>query len=316
MGARAFVPEGFKTGNYLDNQSILELTEVPEHLVIAGGSYIGLEFGQMFRRFGSNVTIIERGESVIGREDKDVSEAIQQFLEAEGIEFRLNASCLSGKNNSSGGITVHVDCNQGASGISGSHLLLAVGRVPNTDKLNLEATGVKTGQGGYIEVDDFLENNMPGIYALGDCNGKGAFTHTAYNDYEIISQNRFGGKSRKVSDRIVTYSLFTDPSLGRAGMTLEQAKQTGKKLKVGFREMTEVTRAREKGETAGFMRAIVDAETDKILGASVLGTGGDEVISSILSIMYAGASFEILRDSVLPHPTVSELIPTMLESLK
>lgn len=316
VGGRAFVPESFKRVNYLDNQSILELKEIPERLIIVGGSYIGLEFGQMFRRFGSKVTIIERNETIIGREDKDVSDAIRQFLEKEGIEFRLNATCLSGNNNASGGVTVKVDCTSGAPEISGSHLLLAVGRTPNTDTLKLETAGVKTNARGFIEVNETLETTIPGIYALGDCNGKGAFTHTAYNDYEIVADNLFEGKTRKVSDRILTYSLFTDPPLGRAGLTLEQARQTGKKLKVGFRKMSNVARAREKGETAGFMRVIVDAETEKILGASVLGTGGDEIISVFLSIMYSGASYKVLQDSVLPHPTVSELIPTMLEGLQ
>ncbi len=316
VGGRAFVPESFKPVNYLDNQSILELKEIPEHLIIVGGSYIGLEFGQMFRRFGSKVTIIERNATIIGREDKDVSDAIRQFLEKEGIEFRLNATCLSGKNNASGGVTVKLDCTSGAPEISGSHLLLAVGRTPNTDTLNLDNTGVKTNARGFIEVNETLETTIPGIYALGDCNGKGAFTHTAYNDYEIVADNLFEGKIRKVSDRILTYSLFTDPPLGRAGLTLEHARKTGKKLKVGFRKMSNVARAREKGETAGFMRVIVDAETEKILGASVLGTGGDEIISVFLSIMYTGASYKVLQDSVLPHPTVSELIPTMLEGLQ
>jgi len=316
VGGRAFVPESFEKVNFLDNQSILELEEIPEHLIIVGGSYIGLEFGQMFRRFGSKVTIIERNATIIGREDKDVSEAIRQFLEQEGIGFRLNANCLSGENNAIGGVTVKVDCTSGAPEISGSHLLLAVGRTPNTDTLNLETAGIKTNSRGFIEVNDYLETCVPGIYALGDCNGKGAFTHTAYNDYEIIEENLFDGKDRKISDRIVTYGLFTDPPLGRAGMTLGQAKQSGKKLKVGFREMSNVARAREKGETNGFMRVIIDAETKKILGASILGTGGDEVISGILNIMYAGASYETIRDSVQAHPTVSELIPTLLEGLK
>lgn len=316
VGAKAFIPEDFKHLNYLNNQSILELEEIPEHLIIVGGSYVGLEFGQIFRRLGSKVTIVEKGETIIGREDKEIGEHIIQFLKEEGIEFHLNATCVSGEKNPSGGITVSVDCNQKSSKIHGSHLSLAIGRKPNTDTLNIEAAGVKIDQRGYIVVNDYLETNIPGIYALGDCNGKGAFTHTAYNDYEIIAENMFEGKKRKVSDRIVTYCLYTDPPLGRAGLTMEQAIKTGKKLKVGFRKMSDVARAREKGETAGFMRAIIDAESGKILGASVLGTGGDEIISSILNIMYANVSYEILRDSVYPHPTVSELIPTMLEGLK
>lgn len=316
VGARPFIPKEFEQTKYLDNQSILQLEEIPEHLIIVGGSYIGLEFGQIFRRFGSKVTIIERNKTIIGREDEDVSEAILQYLKAEGIEFRLNATCLSGKNNPDGGVTVSVDCTQGPPEIKGSHLLLAVGRTPNTDTLNLEATGLKTDFRGFIEVNDYLETNIAGIYALGDCNGRGAFTHTAYNDYEIVAENLFDGKNRKVTDRITTYSLFTDPPLGRAGLTLEQAQKSGRKLKVGYRKMTDVARAREKGETNGFMRVIVDAETDKILGASILGVGGDEIISGILNIMYAGAPYQIIRDSVQVHPTVSELIPTMLEGLK
>ena len=316
VGASAFIPEELKHLNYLDNQSILELEEVPEHLIIVGGSYIGLEFGQIFRRLGSQVTIVEKGETIIGKEDKDVSEHIIQFLKEEGIEFRLNATCVSGEKNPSGGITVSVDCKQESSEIHGSHLLLAVGRKPNTDTLNIEAAGVKIDEHGYIGVDDYLQTSIPGIYALGDCNGKGAFTHTAYNDYEIIAENMFEGKDRKVSDRIVTYNLYTDPPLGKAELTMEQAVKTGKKLKEGFRKMSDVARAREKGETAGFMRAIIDAESGKILGASILGTGGDEIISSILNIMYADVTYELIRDSVYPHPTVSELIPTMLEELK
>ncbi len=315
VGARSFIPKEFEQTKYLDNQSILELEEIPEHLIIVGGSYIGLEFGQIFKRFGSKVTIIEQSKTIIGREDEDVSEAILQFLKAEGIDFRLNATCLSCKNNSTGGITVSVDCTKEPNEIQGSHLLLAVGRTPNNDTLNLEATGLKTDSHGYIEVNDYLETNIPGIYALGDCNGKGAFTHTAYNDYEIVAENMFDGKNRKVADRITTYALFTDPPLGRAGMTLDQAQKSGRKLKTGYRKMTEIARAREKGETNGFMRVIVDAETDKILGASILGTGGDEVISGILNIMYADAPYQVIRDSVQIHPTVSELIPTMLESL-
>jgi pyruvate/2-oxoglutarate dehydrogenase complex dihydrolipoamide dehydrogenase (E3) component len=316
VGARSFIPKDFETIHYLDNQSILELEEIPEHLIIVGGSYIGLEFGQIFRRLGSRVTIIEREKTIIGSEDKDVSDTILQFLINEGIQFRLNVTCLSGENNPSGGVTVHVDCINGDPSITGSHLLLAVGRTPNTDTLNLEATGVKTNDRNFIEVNDLLETNVVGIYALGDCNGKGAFTHTAYNDFEILAENMLEGKNRKISDRIITYGLFIDPPLGRAGLTLDQARKTGRKLKVGYRKMEDIARAREKGETEGFMRIIVDAESNKILGASVLGVGGDEIISSILNMMYAEAPYQVIRDSVLPYPTVSELIPTMLKGLK
>ncbi len=315
VGGRPYLPEGFKGVDYLDNQSILQLEKLPEHLIIVGGSYIGLEFGQMFKRFGSKVTIIERGSVIIGREDKEVSEHIFNFLKDEGIDFRLNANCISGNQNTDGSVTVQVDCTRGAPEINGSHLLLAVGRQPNTDTLNLNATGVKTNKRGYIEVDDYLQTNIKGIYALGDCNGKGAFTHTAYNDYEIIAENKFDGKNRKVSDRILTYGLFVDPPLGRAGMTKKEALEKGFKILEGNRPMSRIARAKEKGETNGFMSTIIDAKTNKILGATVLGVGGDEVISSILNMMYADLPYTVIRDSVQIHPTVSELIPTMLEGL-
>ena len=315
VGARPYIPAGFEGVDYLTNQSILQLEELPEHLIIVGGSYIGLEFGQMFKRFGSKVTIIERGKTIIGREDKEVSEEIFSFLKEEGIDFRLNATCISGKQNIDGSVSVQVDCTQGAPEITGSHLLLAVGRQPNTDTLNLEATDVKVNTRGYIEVNDILETNVKGIFALGDCNGKGAFTHTAYNDFEIIAENKFEDKNRKVSDRILTYGLFVDPPLGRAGMTKKDALAKGFKILEGKRPMSRIARAKEKGETNGFMSVIVDVETNKILGATVLGVGGDEVISSILNVMYTDLPYTIIRDSVQIHPTISELIPTMLEGL-
>ena len=316
VGARARIPQGFEGVDALTNRELLDLETLPEHLIIVGGSYIGLELGQIFRRFGSRVTIIEKGSRLIGREDEEISAAIKEILEGEGIEFRLNATCLSGRQETDKRVTVQVDCTQGPPEITGTHLLLAVGRVPNTDSLNVAATGLETDARGYIPVNDYLETVVPGIFALGDCNGKGAFTHTSYNDYEIIAENMFQGKKRKVSDRIVTYGLFIDPPLGRAGMTLAQAKATGKRLKAGFRKMTDVARARERAETQGFMQVVIDAETDRILGAAVLGVGGDEIISSILNVMYAGQPYTVIRDSVHPHPTVSELIPTMLEGVK
>jgi len=316
VGARPFVPPGYEDVPYLTSTSILELEEIPEHLIIVGGSYIGLEFGQMFRRFGSRVTIVERGDTIIGREDPETSAAILQFLKDEGIEFRLQASCITAKNEEDGNISVAVDCKLGGPPkIEGSHVLLAVGRKANTDTLNLEATGVSTNQRGFIEVDDYLQTKISGIYALGDCNGKGAFTHTAYNDYEIVAANMFEGKHRKVSDRIITYNLFVDPPMGRAGMTKKEALAKGYKILEAKREMSRISRAKEKGETNGFMSTLIDADTNKILGACVLGTGGDEIISSLLNIMYADAPYQIIRDSVQPHPTISELIPTMLESL-
>ncbi len=316
VGGRARVPKEYEDISPLTNSEILQLDEIPEHLIIIGGSYIGLEFGQMFRRFGSKVTIVEMNKTIIGREDKEVSETIQNVLESEGVEFRLNATCLGASRSDEGKVIVKVDCTLGSPEIIGSHLLLAIGRTPNTNTLNLEKTGIKTDKRGFIEVNDFLETNVPGIFALGDCNGKGAFTHTSYNDYEIIAENMFDGKNRKISDRISTYNLFVDPPLGRAGITIAQAKESGKKIKVGFRKMSNIARARERGETNGFMSVVIDAETDRIIGATVLGIGGDEIISSILNVMYANQPYTVIRDSVQPHPTVSELIPTMLEGVK
>jgi len=315
VGGHAFVPDDFKDIPHLTNVSILELEEIPEHLIIIGGSYIGLEFGQMFRRFGSRVTIVEKGSRILAREDEEVSASILKFMQDEGIEFRLNATCISGKKEVNEGVSVGVDCEIGPPEISGSHLLLAVGRRPNTASLDLEKTGVEMNDRGFITVNDYLETNVSGIFALGDCNGQGAFTHTAYNDYEIVAENMFEGKDRKVRDRIVTYGLFVDPPLGRVGMTRKQALEKGYKILEGQRDMSRISRAKEKGETNGFMSAIIDANTHKILGAAVLGVGGDEIISSILNVMNADASYEVIRDSVQPHPTISELIPTMLESL-
>ena len=316
VGGRPRMPEAFAGAGPLNNQSILELTSLPEHLVIAGGGYIGLEFGQMFRRFGSRVTIVEKGERIIRQEDADVSQAIRELLEEEGVVFRLKATCMGARKLPTGGVSVKVDCEAGAPEVEGSHLLLAIGRDPNTDALQLDKTGVKIDEKGFIKVSGQLETNVPGIYALGDCNGQGAFTHTAYNDFEIVAANRFEDAGRKVSDRITTYALFTDPPLGRVGMTLAQAKKEGLNVLVGERAMSRVARAKEKGETKGFMRVVVDADTERFLGASVLGVGGDEIISGITNLMYAGASYKTLRDSVQIHPTVAELIPTLLGELE
>lgn len=316
VGGRPFVPDGYGDIPYLTNQTILELEELPTHLLIIGGSYIGLEFGQMFARLGSKVTIIERGDSIIGREDGETSRTIQQFMEADGVVFRLGAQCLSARKNKDGSISAQIDCaKDGALEIEGSHLLLAVGRRPNTNSLQLERTGVVTDDRGFITVDDHLRTNVEGIFALGDCNGRGAFTHTAYNDYEIVAENRFDGKERRVSDRIPTYGLFVDPPLGRVGITRKQATERGLKVLIGHRPFNRISRAKEKGETHGYMSVVVDAKTKKILGATVLGVGGDEIISSLINIMYADVDYRVIRDSVQPHPTVSELIPTMLESL-
>ncbi len=315
VGARPRIPGGFENVDYLTNESILELEEVPDHLIMIGGSYIGLEFGQMFHRFGSKVTIVEQGKQLIPREDKSISDEILNFFKEDGINIRLNSKFIEAKN-TDGGVKVKLDCDEGPEEIQGSHLLIAAGRIPNTDLLDLENTGIKTNERGYIRVNDRLETDAEGIYAMGDCNGKGAFTHTSYNDYEILVDNLFGEGKRKISDRIITYCLYTDPPLGRAGMTLKQAREKGYVILYGHMPMSKVSRANEKGETRGFMDIIIDAKTEKILGAAILGTGGDEIIGSILNAMYAGASYKEIRDSVIPHPTVTELIPTMLDSLE
>ncbi|WP_026619707.1 pyruvate/2-oxoglutarate dehydrogenase complex dihydrolipoamide dehydrogenase (E3) component (plasmid) [Ensifer sp. WSM1721] len=312
VGARAAVPDfaGVDEVSFLTNSSIMELNHLPGHLVIIGGSYIGLEFAQMFRRFGSEVTVIEKGPRLIAREDPDVSDAIRAILEKEGVHIRLNAECIRFAKHPDG-VAAGVDCTSGAPEVIGSDVLLATGRRPNTDDLGLDKAGVKTDARGYIEVDDFLRTNVPHICAMGECNGRGAFTHTSYNDFEIAAANLIDNDPRRVSDRIQTYALYIDPPLGRAGMTETEARKSGRKLLIGTRPMTRVGRAVEKGETQGFMKVIVDADTKEILGASILGTGGDEAIQSILDVMYAKKPYTTISRAVHIHPTVSELIPTV-----
>ncbi len=317
VGGRANIPTlpGVDQVPILTNSSLLELDELPRRLVIVGGSYVGLEFAQIYRRFGAQVTVIEMAQRLIQREDPDISAAIKSILEAEDIQVRLAAECIRFEPRG-GDICVGVDCETGDPEIVGSHVLLAVGRRPNTDDLGLEAAGVAVDKRGNIVVDDSLQTSLPGIWALGDCNGKGAFTHTAYNDFEIVAANLLDGEKRRVSDRITTYALFTDPPLGRAGMNETEARATGKRLLIGFRPMTQVGRAVEKSETPGFMKIVVDAETQAILGAAILGTEGDEAIHGILDTMYAKANYHTLQRAVHIHPTVSELIPTLLGELK
>ncbi|WP_428028912.1 FAD-containing oxidoreductase [Ancylobacter sp.] len=316
VGGRATVPDmpGLSDVPYLTNSAMVELATLPEHLVVIGGSYIGLEFAQMFRRFGARVTVIEKGPRLIAREDEDVSDAIRAILEAEGVEVRTGAECLSFAREGSG-VAVRVGCMEGAPQVVGSHVLLAIGRRPNTDDLGLAAAGIATDARGYITVDDHLETGVPGVYALGDCNGRGAFTHTAYNDFEIVAANLLDGQDWKVSERIAGYALYTDPPLGRVGLTETQARATGRPLLVGFRPMTRVGRAVEKGETQGFMKAVVDAQTKRILGAAILGTGGDEAIHGLLDIMNANVPYTVFQRAVPIHPTVSELIPTLLAEM-
>jgi pyruvate/2-oxoglutarate dehydrogenase complex dihydrolipoamide dehydrogenase (E3) component len=317
VGGRASTPAmpGLDKVEYLTNSTMMDLDFLPRHLVIIGGSYIGLEFAQMYRRFGSEVTIVEMKPRLIPREDEDVSRAVQEIVEREGITVRQNAECISLVRNG-GDVAAIVDCKDGASEVVGSHLLLAVGRRPNTDDLGLDLAGVECDERGHILVDDQLRTNVPGIWALGDCNGKGGFTHTAYNDYEIVAANLFDGDQRRVSDRITAYALYIDPPLGRAGMTAAEARRSGRRVLAGQRPMTRVARAVEKGETQGFMRVLIDGDTKEILGASILGPGGDEAIHSVLDMMYAKAPYTVLQRAMHIHPTVSELIPTILGELQ
>ena len=317
VGGRASIPPlpGIDQVSYFNNSTMMDVDFRPEHLIVIGGSYVGLEFAQMYRRFGSEVTIVEMGPRLIQREDEDVSEAVRAILETEGINIRLSAECIAMEKRGAK-VAVNVDCSSGDKTVLGSHLLLAVGRVPNTDDLGLENAGVAVNQRGYIQVDDQLRTNVPGIYALGDCNGRGAFTHTSYNDYEIVTANLLDGDPRQVSDRITAYALYIDPPLGRAGMTEAEVRKSGRKALLGIRPMARVGRAVEKAETQGFMKVLVDAETKEILGASLLGIECDEVIHSILDVMYAKAPYTVIQRAVHIHPTVTELIPTLLGELK
>jgi pyruvate/2-oxoglutarate dehydrogenase complex dihydrolipoamide dehydrogenase (E3) component len=317
VGGRAVIPDmpGAKDVPFLTNTSILELETLPKHLAIVGGSYIGIEFAQAFRRFGSEVTIVEMSPRLAHNEDEDVSAAIKEILEKEGIRIRLNAECIE-LHPGPEGVSVHVSCSEDPASTDASHVLLAVGRRPNTDDLGLENAGVALDKRGYIQVDDQLRTNVPGIWAMGDCNGQGAFTHTAYNDFEIVAANLLDNDLRRVSDRILTYAMFMDPPLARVGMTERQVRESGKPALMGTRPMTKVNRAVEKGESDGFMKILVDAESKQILGASILGVGGDEAIHCITDVMYARAPYTTIQRAVHIHPTVAELIPTVLGNLK
>lgn len=317
VGGRARVPDidGLDQVDFLTNKGMLELDVLPEHLLIVGGSYIGIEFGQMFRRFGSDVTIVEQGERLIGREDPDVSEAVCEILDGEGIDVQLNSECFSVAPHEEG-VAVRINRDSGTDEIAGTHLLLATGRVPNTDELGLEDAGVATDEHGYIKVNGRLETSAEGVWALGDVNRKGAFTHTAWNDYEIVADNLTEGADRSVDDRILCYGLFMDPPLGRIGMTEQQARDSDHDILVGNRPMSRVGRARERSETDGFIKVIVDADTELVLGAAILGIEGDEAIHSLLTLMYAEASYKTMTHAVHIHPTVSELLPTVLQDLE
>ena len=317
VGGRASVPEmpGIHDVPFLNNSSMMEVDFLPKHLVVVGGGYVGLEFGQMFRRFGSEITVVEMGPRLIGREDEDVSTAVREILEAEGIRIRTGAKCISLAKRDKG-IVVGMSCEVGAPEVEGSHVLLAVGRIPNTDDLGLDRAGVATDERGYIVVDDQLQTNVPGIWALGDCNRRGAFTHTSYNDYEIVADNLLNGDHRRVSDRIQTYALYIDPPLGRCGMTDVEVRKTGRGALSAKYPMVRVSRAFEKGETQGFIKITVDAESKQILGAAMLGTGCDEVVHVLLDAMYAKAPYTVIQRAMHIHPTVAEYLPTILSKLE
>ena len=317
VGGRPLVPKmpGIDAVPYLTNVTMMDLDVLPQHLIVVGGSYIGLEFGQMMRRFGSRVTVVEMGPRLVGREDQDVSAEIRSFLEDEGIQVRLGAQCLSVQKEADG-LSVGLDCSEGAPREHGTHVLLAVGRVPNTDDLGLEAAGIQTDKRGYIEVDEELRTSNPRVWALGDCNGKGAFTHTAYNDYEIVADNLLSDAGRKHTDRVPVYALYTDPPLGRVGLGEAEIRKAGIRALVGKRPMTRVARAVEKGETRGFLKIYVEESSQRILGASLLGTGADESVHSLIDAVYAKLPYPEFQRHVRIHPNVSELLPTVLEDLK
>jgi pyruvate/2-oxoglutarate dehydrogenase complex dihydrolipoamide dehydrogenase (E3) component len=317
VGGRARIPDmpGIHEVPFLTNSSMMDLDVLPAHFIVVGGSYVGLEFAQIYRRFGSEVTVVEMGPRLIGREDEDISGAVREILEAEGIQVRLNAKCISLEKREDG-VAVGLTCEEGPPEVVGTHVLMAVGRIPNTDDLGLDRAGVSTDHRGYIVVDDQLQTNVPGIWALGDCNGRGAFTHTAYNDYEIVADNLFNADHRRVSDRIQAYALFIDPPLGRCGMTDADVRKSARPALAAKFPMSQVGRANEKGETQGFIKISVDAETKQILGVAILGTGGDEVIHVLLDVMYAKAPYTVIERAMNIHPTVSEFLPTILGKLQ
>ena len=316
-GGRALIPDipGLAEVPYLTNSTMMEVDFLPEHLIVVGGSYIGLEFAQMYRRFGSRVTVIEMADRLIAREDEDVSGAVKEILESEGIDIRLNAACIEVAR-AGNGVSVGLDCTDGAPRIAGSHLLLAVGRRPNTEDLGLDAAGIETDRRGFITVDDQLRTNVPGIWAMGDVNGRGAFTHTSYNDYEIIAANLFEGRSRGVGERIACYGLFIDPPLGRIGLTEREVRASGVQALQATLSMESVGRAREWSETQGFMKVIVGAESKRILGAALLGMGGDEVVHALLDVMYGDAPYTVVAEAMHIQPTVAEYLPTLMGNLE
>ena len=317
VGGRAVRPDlpGIDAVPTLDNVSVMQLDEVPEHLVVVGGSYIGLEFAQLMRRFGSAVTVVERSARLLPREDDDISDGVQAILEREGVQFALASECISLSPHGAG-IAVGALCGDDRPRVVGSHVLLAVGRRPNTDRLGLVHAGVETDARGYIVVDDQCRSSAKGVWAVGDCNGRGAFTHTSWNDHEIVVANLFDNDSRRITDRIPCYALFIDPALGRIGITEAEARASGRKVLGATMPMQRVGRAREAGETQGLMKVLVDADSQRILGAAILGLNGDEVVHSLLDVMAAGQPYTVISRAVHIHPTVTELVPTLLQQLR
>ena len=317
VGGRATVPDipGVQDVPYLTNSSMMDVDRVPEHLVIVGGSYIGLEFAQMYRRFGAKVTVIEKFPRLLPREDDDVVAGIRDILEREGVAIHLGAERMT-VSGAGDRISVQFEINKEKTTIQGSHLLLAVGRIPNTGDLGLEHAGIAADARGYITVDDQCRTSAEGVWCMGDANGRGAFTHTSWNDYEIVAANLFDNDPRRISDRISCYALFIDPPLGRVGMNAAEATKSGRKLLAAKMPMTRVGRAREAGETQGFMKVLVDAETQELLGAAILGLNGDEIVHSLLDVMYAKQPYTTIQRAVHIHPTVTELVPTLLGTLK
>jgi pyruvate/2-oxoglutarate dehydrogenase complex dihydrolipoamide dehydrogenase (E3) component len=317
VGGRPLVPKmpGIDAVPYLTNETMMDLDAVPAHLAVIGGSYIGLEFAQVFRRFGAEVTVVEMAPRIVAREDPDVSQAIHDFLRAEGVDVRVNAKCVS-LANAPGGASLGLECTEGPPKEPATHVLLAVGRAPNTVDLGLDKAGIAIDERGYIKVDDELRTTNPGVWAMGDCNGQGAFTHTAYNDYEIVADNLLSNAGRKHTDRVPVYALFTDPPLGRVGMNEAQIKAAGIRARVGKYPMSRVGRAIEKGETHGFIKIHVEESSGRILGAAIVGTGGDEAVHSLIDAVYSRIPYTEFQRHVRIHPTVSELLPTAMEKLK
>jgi pyruvate/2-oxoglutarate dehydrogenase complex dihydrolipoamide dehydrogenase (E3) component len=317
VGGRASIPPipGLDEVSYFTNSTMMDVDFLPLHLIVLGGSYIGLEFAQVYRRFGSEVTVIELAPCLIPREDEDVSHAVAEFLEEEGIDVRIDSKVV-GVEKQGNLIAVKVESAGKISKVVGTQVLVAIGRRPNTDDLGLDKAGIATDAHGFIQVDDQLRTNVPGIWAMGDCNGRGAFTHTSWNDFEIVAANLLDNDQRRVSDRIIAYALYTDPPLGRIGMTEAEVRKTGKPALISTMAMEDVSRAYEKGETKGFMKILVDRDSKQILGASLLGLAGDEVIHCILDLMYAKASYTVMQRAMHIHPTVSEFIPSVLGDLK